>query len=138
MTNSEHRVYAAALLAQVDTYDKAEGYTLNKDAMAIHSVAVDGYCGPEISAKLLQTSTGITACRETHYALNRCDYYTCKAMVADMQRCPDSAAMFRKRAEAWYAYFNDAARQERANFEDEARCAALEAREAAALEEWYR
>lgn len=129
----ERRVYVSAMLSHVDSYDRAPEYTKNQKAMELHSVAVEW----DMPALLAQP-TNISACREQHYALNRVNSYTAAAMVADFQGRTEAAEKCRAMAAAWYAYFNNEDRRERAGIEDDERCARAEAAEAAELEEWYR
>lgn len=136
--NRDRAVYADMLNAHVDTYDKSPAYTRNVEAMAIHAVAIKGYVPEVLAAKLLARPTGLTACSEQHYALNRVDYYTARAMQCEMHKQFESAAEFRASAAKWYDYFNDPVRQEKANAEDAERCAYAEHMDLCRLDELHR
>lgn len=131
--NRDAAVYAQMLNAHVETYDRDPKYTKYAQKMAAHSYGVE-----HENPRALSFKTGMTACSELHFALNRVDSYTAHAMLHELRKQPEGAAACRRMAALWYAYFNDAERQELADIEDDERCARAEAAEAARYEEMYR
>jgi hypothetical protein len=131
MLNRDDAIRTAALLAIAETYNAVPVYVKNRDAMRLHTVGV------ELGLPLcFAQSTGLTACSELNYALNRIDSYTAAAMVAEMQRCMAAAERYRAQAAAWTVYFEDAVRNERAQAEDDDRVAQAEAADFARIEQY--
>lgn len=131
--NRIEAIRSAALLAYVETMPQTSHGAKHAEAMNLHEIGVI-----HDQPQLLAEPTGLTACSELHYALYQIDYCTARAMVADMQRCPGTADMFRAKAAKWVVYFEDAERNRKAGDEDDARCANAEAAEARRFEENYR
>lgn len=129
MINREDRVLSLALNALEDNFPAPRYAT----EMAYHECGVI-HDLPD----MLTIATGITACSELHYALNRIEWWTLRAMLADRRRQTDFAAECRAKADKWQAYFDNEDRQERAQDEDDARCAHAEAMDAMRYEENYR